>query len=90
MGVLTGYMGAAPALVWASGVLFVALAPVLVPSGDLDLHAGVRVRGTVVRALHAGSALEVLRAEAAAAPPPAPAPMSLPTHPAASLRLPPP
>jgi Etoposide-induced protein 2.4 (EI24) len=31
MGVLTGYLGAAPSLVWASGVLFVALAPVLVP-----------------------------------------------------------
>ena len=31
MGVLTGYLGAAPGLVWASGVLFVALAPVLVP-----------------------------------------------------------
>ncbi len=31
MGVLTGYLGAAPSLVWASGVLFIALAPVLVP-----------------------------------------------------------
>lgn len=31
MGVVTGYLGAAPSLVWASGVLFVALAPVLVP-----------------------------------------------------------
>jgi len=31
IGVLTGYLGAAPSLLWASGVLFVALAPVLVP-----------------------------------------------------------
>jgi hypothetical protein len=31
MGILTGYLGAAPSLVWASGVMFVALAPVLVP-----------------------------------------------------------
>ncbi|MBY0469121.1 MAG: EI24 domain-containing protein, partial [Burkholderiaceae bacterium] len=31
MGVLTGYLGAAPSLLWASGVLFLALAPVLVP-----------------------------------------------------------
>lgn len=31
MGVLCGYLGAAPSLIWASGVLFVALAPVLVP-----------------------------------------------------------
>ena len=31
MGVLTGYLGAAPSLLWASGVMFVAMAPVLVP-----------------------------------------------------------
>lgn len=31
MGVISGYLGAAPSLVWASGVLFMALAPVLVP-----------------------------------------------------------
>ncbi len=31
MGVLTGYLGAAPSLLWASGVLFLTLAPVLVP-----------------------------------------------------------
>jgi hypothetical protein len=31
MGVLTGYLGAAPSLLWVSGVMFVALAPVLVP-----------------------------------------------------------
>ena len=32
IGVLTGYLGAAPGLLWASGVMFVALAPVLVPA----------------------------------------------------------
>ena len=31
MGVLTGYLGAAPSLLWASGALFVAFAPLLVP-----------------------------------------------------------
>lgn len=31
MGVLAGFLGAAPGIVWASGVMFVALAPVLVP-----------------------------------------------------------
>lgn len=31
MGILTGYLGAAPSLLWASGALFVALAPLLVP-----------------------------------------------------------
>ncbi len=30
MGVVSGYMGAAPALLWASGVLFLVLAPVLI------------------------------------------------------------
>jgi hypothetical protein len=31
MGVVSGYLGAAPALLWASGVMFLALAPVLIP-----------------------------------------------------------
>jgi hypothetical protein len=31
MGVLTGYLGAAPSLLWVSGVFFVAMAPLLVP-----------------------------------------------------------
>ena len=31
MGVLSGYLGAAPSLLWASGALFIAMAPVLVP-----------------------------------------------------------
>ena len=31
IGVVTGYLGAAPSLLWASGAMFVAMAPVLVP-----------------------------------------------------------
>ena len=31
IGVISGYLGAAPSLVWASGALFVALAPILIP-----------------------------------------------------------
>jgi len=31
MGVTTGYFGAAPSLLWASGAVFIAMAPVLVP-----------------------------------------------------------
>ena len=31
IGVLSGYLGAAPSLVWASGAMFVAMAPILVP-----------------------------------------------------------
>jgi hypothetical protein len=31
IGVFSGYLGAAPSLVWASGAMFVAMAPILVP-----------------------------------------------------------
>ncbi len=31
MGVLTGYLGAAPSLLWASGAMFIAMAPLIVP-----------------------------------------------------------
>ena len=31
IGILSGYLGAAPSLVWASGAMFVAMAPILVP-----------------------------------------------------------
>jgi hypothetical protein len=31
MGILSGYLGAAPTLLWASGAMFIALAPLLVP-----------------------------------------------------------
>jgi hypothetical protein len=31
IGVISGYLGAAPSLVWASGAMFVVAAPVLVP-----------------------------------------------------------
>ena len=31
IGVLSGYLGAAPSVVWASGAMFVAMAPILVP-----------------------------------------------------------
>ena len=31
MGIVSGYLGAAPSLLWASGAMFIALAPVLVP-----------------------------------------------------------
>jgi hypothetical protein len=31
IGVLSGYLGAAPSLIWASGAMFIAMAPILVP-----------------------------------------------------------
>jgi hypothetical protein len=36
--VLCGYLGAAPSIVWASGLLFAAAFFVLVPDRHLDLH----------------------------------------------------
>ena len=48
---LTGYLGAAPSLLWASGALFIAAGAGAGAGGDLDLHAGVRVLGALVRAL---------------------------------------
>jgi hypothetical protein len=32
IGVISGYLGAAPSLIWASGAMFVAMAPILVPA----------------------------------------------------------
>ena len=68
IGVLAGYLGAAPRIVWASGALFAAAFPVLVAAGDLDLHAGVRFLGAVVRPLLPGGAGRPLRAAARGAP----------------------
>ena len=31
IGVISGYLGAAPSLIWASGAMFIAMAPILVP-----------------------------------------------------------
>jgi hypothetical protein len=31
IGILSGYLGAAPSLIWASGAMFIAMAPILVP-----------------------------------------------------------
>jgi hypothetical protein len=72
MGVLTGYLGAAPSLVWASGVLFVALAPVLVPVA-IWIYTLVFAFSALWFAHYALAALQAQRAAAAAAmPPPAP------------------
>ncbi|WP_298833040.1 EI24 domain-containing protein [uncultured Piscinibacter sp.] len=72
MGVLAGYLGAAPSLVWASGVMFVALAPVLVPVA-IWIYTLVFAFAALWFAHFALAALERLRAEAIA-PAPAPSP----------------
>ena len=86
MGVLTGYLGAAPGLVWASGVMFVALAPVLVPVA-IWIYTLVFAFAALWFAHFTLSALEALRAESLVVPPPVTAPVS--SDPAFEL-LPPP
>lgn len=66
MGVLTGYLGAAPSLLWASGVLFLALAPVLVPVA-IWIYTLVFAFSALWFSHYALAALLSLRAERAAA-----------------------
>jgi Etoposide-induced protein 2.4 (EI24) len=66
MGVLTGYLGAAPSLLWASGVLFVAMAPVLVPIA-IWVYTLVFAFSALWFAHYLLAALSALRAEASPA-----------------------
>jgi hypothetical protein len=94
MGVLTGYLGAAPSLVWASGALAVVLAPVLVPVA-VWIYTLVFAFSSLWFAHYALAALQALRAEssppagdAPATPPPAaalPAPAAPPADPPPAL-----
>ena len=70
IGVLTGYLGAAPSLVWASGVLFLAMAPLLVPVA-IWIYTLVFVFSALWFAHYLLAALEALRAETPGAAPPA-------------------
>lgn len=65
MGVLTGYLGAAPSLLWASGALFVALAPVLVPLA-IWIYTLVFALASLWFSHYTLSALEALRSRLAA------------------------
>ncbi len=71
MGVLTGYLGAAPSLLWASGVLFVAMAPVLVPVA-IWVYTLVFAFSALWFAHYLLAALSSLRAAQSMAAPPAP------------------
>ena len=66
MGVLTGYLGAAPSLVWASGALLVVFAPVLVPVA-VWIYTLVFAFSALWFAHFALAALQTLRAERDAA-----------------------
>lgn len=71
MGVLAGYLGAVPSLLWASGVLFLALAPVLVPVA-IWLYTMVFAFSALWFSHYALHALQVLRAEREAEAMPSP------------------
>ena len=62
MGILTGYLGAAPSLVWASGALVVVFAPVLVPLA-VWIYTLVFAFSALWFAHYGLSALQVMRAE---------------------------
>ncbi len=62
MGVLTGYLGAAPSVVWVSGALAVVFAPVLVPVA-IWIYTLVFAFGALWFAHYALSALQGLRSE---------------------------
>jgi hypothetical protein len=72
IGVLTGYMGAAPGMVWAVGALAVIMAPLLVPVA-IWIYTFVFSFAALWFAHFALGALAALRAQAAPSPLPAPA-----------------
>lgn len=79
MGIITGFMGAIPALVWAFGVLAVVLAPLLLVV-SVWLYTLVFAFAAAWFAHYALAALQRLRAEAPPpAEPPPPEPPLLPT-----------
>ena len=83
IGVLTGYLGAAPSLLWASGVLFVAMAPVLVPIA-IWVYTLVFAFSALWFAHYLLAALNELRAQTPPPPPPiAPAEPALLVEPGA-------
>ena len=64
IGVMTGCLGAAPSLVWASGVIVIALAPVLVPVA-IWIYTLVFAFAALWYAHYALAALQTLRAQQA-------------------------
>jgi hypothetical protein len=76
MGVFCGYLGAAPSLLWASGVVFAAAFVVLVPLA-IWIYTLVFALSSLWFAHFCLSALQALRQEAAASPSPSPSPKAL-------------
>lgn len=77
IGVLTGYLGAAPSIVWASGALFAAAFVILVPLA-IWIYTLVFAFSSLWFAHYCLAALEKMRAQGAATPP-VPAPFNAQT-----------
>jgi hypothetical protein len=77
MGVVTGYLGAAPSLVWVSGAMAVVLAPVLVPLA-IWIYTLVFAFSSLWYAHYALAALSAMRARSASLREPASEPMVQP------------
>jgi hypothetical protein len=71
IGILSGFMGAAPSLIWASGAMFVAMAPILVPVA-IWIYTLVFAFSSLWFAHYTLSALQALRARDEGAAKPAP------------------
>ena len=69
MGVVSGYLGAAPSLLWASGAMFIAMAPLLVPVA-IWIYTLVFAFASLWFAHYALSCLQELREAKSAAQPP--------------------
>ncbi len=62
IGILSGYLGAAPSVIWASGAMFVAMAPILVPIA-IWIYTLVFAFSSLWFTHYALSALQQLRAQ---------------------------
>jgi hypothetical protein len=71
MGVLVGYLGAAPSLLWASSAVFIALAPLMVPLA-IWVYALVFAFASLWFSHYLLAALQDLRAQTVPTAPPAP------------------
>lgn len=78
IGILSGYLGAAPSVLWASGALFIAMAPILVPFA-IWIYTLVFAFSSLWFSHYTLAALADLRkVQAEAAVPPMPPPAALP------------
>ncbi len=84
IGVLTGFLGAAPSLLWASGALFAVAFVILIPFA-VWVYTLVFAFSALWFAHFSLAALQALRADAAAVPPPPPAGPAVDTSPVVAL-----